>query len=135
TLRTVNSFVEVSLLDADGFPIDVELIGDDHGEAGLDALTDFGILADDGDGAVGSNTDKSRGQERGNGRLRGLREEFGSDFRVKSEQEATTGDGGDAKEGATVKECSVHRASSEIGYRAGGRLVRSEVIVTLNAAL
>jgi len=118
-LRTVNSFVEVSLFDADGFPIHVELVSDDHGETGLDALTDFRILADDGDGAIGSNTDKSRGQERGNGRLRGLREKFGSEFGVESEEKAAAGDGGDAKEGATVKECSVHRASSEIEYRAG----------------
>jgi hypothetical protein len=109
-LRAVDGFVEVGLLDADGFPIDVELIGDDHGETGLDALTDFRILADDGDGAVGSNADEGGGQERWNGRLRGLREKFRSDFGVEGEEKTSAGDGGDTKERATVKECSVHRA-------------------------
>ena len=134
-LRAVNGFVEVGLLDADGLPIDVELVGDDHGEAGLDALTDFRILADDGDGAVGGDADESGGQEGWNGRLRRLREKFRSDFGVEGEEESATGDGGDTKEGATIKECSVHRASSEIGYRTGSGLGRSEVIVTLKAEL
>jgi hypothetical protein len=54
---------------------------------------------------------------------------------MESKEESATGNSGDAKERATVKECSVHKASSETGYRAGGGLGRSEVIVTLNGAL
>ena len=53
-LRAVLGFVEVGLLDLDVLPIDVQLIGDDHGQMGLDALADLGILGHDGHDAVGA---------------------------------------------------------------------------------
>jgi len=133
-LRAVNGFVEVGLLDADGFPINVEFVSDDHGEAGLDALTNLRILADDGDGAVGRDADESGREEGWNGRLRGLRKKFWSDFGVESEQEAAAGDGGDTKERATVKECSVHRAPFEISILPDDPEKQDEAIVTLNEA-
>src|SRR5260221_14228026 len=45
-------FVEIGLLDADVFPINGELIGDDHGGMSFSALTAFGIFGHDGDAAV-----------------------------------------------------------------------------------
>jgi hypothetical protein len=64
-----------------------------------------------------------------------LRKKFRSDLGVESEEKAAAGDGGDAEERATVKECSVHGASSESEYRTSSLLGRSEAIVTLNGVL
>jgi hypothetical protein len=50
---------------------------------------------------------------------------------VESHQEATTGNGGDAEESATVKERSGHEVSSGIGFRLGEKLDQADAIVTL----
>jgi hypothetical protein len=61
----VEGFVEVGLLNADGGPIGVELLGDHHGEHGLDTLADLGGLGHEGDDAVGSDLNKGAGREVG----------------------------------------------------------------------
>src|SRR5260370_21163588 len=64
-LGTVFCFVEIGLLDADIFPIDVEFIGNDHGEMSFDALTDFRILGHDSDEVIGSDANERGGIESG----------------------------------------------------------------------
>jgi len=115
-LRAVFCFIKISLLDTDGFPIDVQFIGDDHGETGLDALADFGILAHDGDGAVGGHADKSSGKKRRRSCLRGLGEELGDLISMESEENAAASDSGNAKEGATIEERGNHKASVDSGF-------------------
>ena len=56
--------VEVALLDGDHLPVDVQLLGDDHRQRRLDALADLGVLADDGDLAVGGDLDEDVRNER-----------------------------------------------------------------------
>ena len=53
-LRAVDFGIDGGLLDFDEAPVRVELLGDDEGEGGLDALADFGALGEDGDGVVGA---------------------------------------------------------------------------------
>ena len=52
-LRLILGGVEVGLLHAHVRPVHVELLGDQHGQHRLDALTDFGVLGGDGDDAIG----------------------------------------------------------------------------------
>src|SRR6266481_7242554 len=60
-LRTIFSFVEIGLFDADVLPIDIEFVSDKHGEMSFDALADFGILAHDGNNAISGNAQKCCG--------------------------------------------------------------------------
>src|SRR5258708_20140677 len=52
-LDTIFGFIEVGLLDAHVFPVHVELVGDNHGQAGLYTLTNFGILSPVGGDPIG----------------------------------------------------------------------------------
>ena len=115
-LGAVFCFIEIGLLDANGFPIDVQFIGDDHGETGFHALTDFGILSHDGDGTVGGDANKSRGKKRWGSCLRGLGEELRDLIGVEGEEDAAARDSGNAKEGATIEERGNHKASVESGF-------------------
>jgi len=47
--------IDIGLLDLHVLPIDIEFLGDQHGQHGSDALADLGILGHNGDGAVRSN--------------------------------------------------------------------------------
>ncbi len=99
------------MLDADVFPINVELIGDDHGEMSLYPLTDFGILGHDGDDAVSRDAKKCR-REKGGGRGLGrLGKEFGDGIEMESDENASAGNGGDAKKTAAIEESGLHRTS------------------------
>jgi hypothetical protein len=114
-LGAESGFVEVGLLDANGFPIDVEFIGDDHRETGLHALPDLGIFTHDGDGAVGSDTDEGK-REKDWGRLRCRRlrrcgESLGGRLEMIGEEKAASGNGGDTKKSATIEERGVHGTS------------------------
>ncbi len=51
-LAAVLRGIHVGLLDLYILPIDVEFVGDQHGQHGSDALADLGILGHDGDGAI-----------------------------------------------------------------------------------
>ena len=104
-LRAVLRFVEVGLLDLDVLPIDVELVGDDHGEMGLDALADLGILGDDGDDAVGVNLTKARRYEVPAAGRGGLGEELRDADRLNVERPRACRrrQSGDAEERATVE--------------------------------
>ena len=62
--------VQVGLLDLDLRPVDVEFIGDDHRERGLDALSGLRILRDDGEGVVGVDRDVGVRRERRRGGAR-----------------------------------------------------------------
>ena len=57
--------VEVGLFDAHMAPVGIELLGDHHGEHGLDALADLGGLGHDCDGAVGGDFDEGVRREIG----------------------------------------------------------------------
>ena len=51
-LAAVLGGVHVALHDAHVLPVDVEFLGDQHRQRGLDALADLGVLGGDGDLAV-----------------------------------------------------------------------------------
>jgi hypothetical protein len=57
-LRAVARAIGDALLDPNLRPVRVEFLGDQHRQHGLDALTDFGVLADDRDGVVGVDRDE-----------------------------------------------------------------------------
>ncbi len=71
-LRAIFGFIEVGLFDADISPVDVEFVGDNHGQGGFYALADLRILAHDGDDAVRGDADEVDRQECGGRRLRSL---------------------------------------------------------------
>ena len=60
-LAAVGGLVEVGLLDADVFPVNVEFFGDEHGQLGLDALAHLGPAGFDGDSSVGRDLDEGGG--------------------------------------------------------------------------
>jgi hypothetical protein len=64
-----------------------------------------------------------------------LRKNLRNEFGVQSQEDAATGDGGDAEESATVKEGGAHGISLRIGFRPGYGLVKIHIIVTLNGIL
>src|SRR5260370_34473533 len=110
-LGTVFCFVEIGLLDADIFPIDVEFIGNDHGEMSFDALTDFRILGHDSDEAIGSDANERGGIESGGRSLRRLSKDLSDGIEMKSNEDASSGNGGDAEKTAAIEERGVHGAS------------------------
>ena len=68
-LPAVFGGVERRLLDAHVFPFDVEFLGDDHRQHGLDALADLGVLRHDRHDAVRRDPDEGvegSGSARGN---------------------------------------------------------------------
>src|SRR5256884_605792 len=126
-LRAVLGFFKVGLLDAHVFPIDVKLLGDEHGQTRFDALTNLRILGHDGDEIVGSNTDKSERLKCGRGRLgrgslSGRSKGFSGGLKMIGEKKTTTGKGGCFEKSATIEESRVHGASS--GDRRGSRGLR-----------
>ena len=110
-LRAEFRFVEIGLLDADVFPVDIEFIGDEHGEVRLDALADFGILAHDGHDAIGSDAQKCRGFESGGRRLQRLSKDFSDRIEMESDENSSSGDSGYAEKTAAIEECGLHRTS------------------------
>src|SRR6266436_8235557 len=121
-LRAVFRFVEIGLLDADVFPVDVEFFGDDHGEMGLHALTDFGILGHDGDDAVCGNAQERSGQEGGGRGLRRLGKDFGDGIEMESDENASAGNSGDTKKTAAIEKRGLHGTSLLlVKVAAGGR--------------
>src|SRR6266849_6205639 len=101
-LRTVFSFVEISLFDADIFPVDIEFISNKHGEMSLDALADLGILAHDGHDAISGNAQKCRRLESSGRSLRGLGKNFSDGIEMESDEDAASGDGGNAEKTAAI---------------------------------
>src|SRR5205823_12391853 len=121
-LRAVFRFVEIGLLNADVFPVDVEFIGDDHGKMGLHTLTDFGILRHDGDDAVCGNTKERSGQEGGGRGLRRLGKAFVDGIEMESDEDASAGDSGDTEKTAAIEKRGLHRTSLLLAkVAAGGR--------------
>jgi hypothetical protein len=102
SLGTIFGFVEIGLLNADIFPVDVKFVGDNHRQTGFYALADFRILAHDGDNAVSSDAEERGGQESGGRELRRLGKDFGDGIEMEREEEASARDCGDAKKGATI---------------------------------
>ena len=88
--------IQVGLLDLDLRPVDVELVGDDHRQRGLDALSSLGILRDDREGVVGVDRDVGVWRERGRGTTRTsaapLRQHV---RRVETDEQAAAGHGRD----------------------------------------
>ena len=130
-LRTVLRFLKIGLFDAHIFPIDVQLFGDEHGQARFDALSDFRILGHDGDHIVASDAHKGVWLECGCGRLRrgGLSSGskcFGGGLEMIGKQKTATGKGGNFEKSATVQKSGVHGASSGNRHGSGGltRLAR-----------
>src|SRR6266853_7023490 len=101
-LRAVFSFVEISLFDADVFPVHVEFISNKHGEMSFDALADLGILAHDGHDAISGNTQKCRRLESSGRSLRGLGKNFSDGIEMESDEDAASGDGGNAEKTAAI---------------------------------
>ena len=108
-LTAIERIVEVGLFDAHTAPICVELLGDHHGEHGLDTLTDLGGLGHDGDGAVAGYLDEGVRREVGPGcaELRG-----GMGKIEEAECKASTGRRADLQEtspresvGSEIHEC------------------------------
>jgi hypothetical protein len=56
-MNIVNGRIGGGLLDADGFPVEGELLGKNHGKCGHNALTHFGFADDQSDVIVGRNMD------------------------------------------------------------------------------
>jgi len=102
-LGAIFRFVEIGLLDADVFPSNVEFIGDDHGEMGLHALTDLGILGHDGDDAVRSDAQECGGQKNGGRGLQRLGKYLGDRLEMESDEDASSCDGGDAEKAAAIE--------------------------------
>src|SRR5260370_18059407 len=96
TLWSEFRFVEIGLFDANVFPVDVEFIGDKHGEMSLDALADLGILAHDGHDAISSNAQKCRRLESSGRSLRGLGKNFSDGVEMESDEDAASNDAGNA---------------------------------------
>jgi hypothetical protein len=110
-LRTIFCFVEIGLLDADVFPVDIEFVGDNHGETGLYALADLRILAHDGHDAIRCDADEGGGNECHRRGLRGLSKKFSDGIEMECNEDASAGDSGDAEKTAAVKERGLHRTS------------------------
>src|SRR6266404_689848 len=85
-LRAIFSFVEISLFDADVFPVHVEFISNKHGEMSFDALADLGILAHDGHNAISGNAQKCRRLESSGRSLRGLGKNFSEWIEMESDE-------------------------------------------------
>jgi hypothetical protein len=102
SLGTIFCFVEIGLLNADIFPIDVKFVGDNHGQTGLYALADLRVLAHDGDHAVSSDAEEGGGQECSGRELRRLGKDIADGIEMEREEEASACDCGDAKKGATI---------------------------------
>ena len=111
SLGTIFCFVEIGLLNADIFPIDVKFVGDNHGQTGFYALADFRILADDGDNAVSSDAEERGGQECGGRDLWRLGKDFCDGIKMKRDEHASAGDSGDAKKTAAIEKRGLHGAS------------------------
>ena len=69
-LRAVYGAIDLSLLDRDIRPLRIELLGEDHAEARLDALPDLRVLRDEGDPAVWCDAHERSGRERPRRRTR-----------------------------------------------------------------
>ena len=110
-LRAVFRFVEIGLLDADVFPIDVELIGDDHGEMGLHTLTDLRILGHDSDDAIGGDAKERGGQESSGRGLRRLGQDFGNGIEMESDEDASAGDSRYTEKTSAIEKRGLHRTS------------------------
>src|SRR5207247_10064184 len=110
-LRAEFGFVEIGLLDADVFPVDVEFIGDSHGQMSLDALADLGILAHNGHDAISGNAQKRRRLESGGRGLRRLRKDFRDRIEMESDEHPSAGNSGYAEKTAAIEECGLHRTS------------------------
>ena len=111
SLRTIFCFVKIGLLDADILPVDVEFVGDNHGETGFYALADLRILAHDGDNAIRCDADEGGGNEcRGRGLWR-LSKKFSDGIEMECNEDASAGDSGDAEKTAAIEERGLHRAS------------------------
>jgi hypothetical protein len=50
-----------------------------------------------------------------------LRKDFGDGIKMQCDENASAGDGGDAKKTAAIEECGVHKASCGDGCDSGGR--------------
>ena len=101
-LGAVLGRIVVGLLDADVLPVHVQLLGDEHGQHGLDALTDLRVLGDDGDDAV--RRDLHIGVQRrgvGVGQAGGADRRAGRQRQAEAQEHAAAGRGAGLQEGAT----------------------------------
>src|SRR2546429_9726331 len=110
-LRTILCFIEIGLLDADIFPVDVEFVGDNHGETGFYTLANLWVLAHDGHDAIRCDADEGGGNESGGRGLRRLGKKFSEWIEMECNEDASAGDSGDAEKTAAIEERGLHRAS------------------------
>ncbi len=116
-LRAVFRGVQVALLNPDVRPFNVELLGDEHREHDLDALSDLRVLRNDGGDAVAVDCDERVRIERCLIAAAPLREHF-KGIKIRGEHEAAPGQGRDLQKTATVnaRECEgAHLDSSVFG--------------------
>ena len=103
--------VEVGLLDLHLRPVDVEFIGDDLRERGLDALPGLRILRDDREGVVGVNRDVGVRRERRRGAARTSAALLRQHVRcVEGDEQAAAGRRRDLQKRTTV-ECRILQRS------------------------
>ena len=95
--------VQVGLLDLDLRPVDVELVGDDHRQRGLDALSGLRILRDDREGVVGVDRDVGVWRERRRGGTRTSAAPLRQHVRcVEADEQAAAGHGRDLQKRTAV---------------------------------
>src|SRR5205823_1347512 len=116
-LQAIFRVIDISLLDAHIFPIDIQLLGDKHGQHGLDALAHFRVLGDDRDDAIRSNANKSVWRERRGWRR--LAKELG--LEIDSQKHTAASQGAYAQKRAPTKghrrSSACHKASSLFARR------------------
>ena len=117
-LPAVLRLIEVGLLDADARPRHAELVGEDHRQRRLDALTDLGILRDDRDDVVGRDLDEGVRNKRLPG---SLRDDSRNRIEVRGDEHAATGQRRHAQERPSIElECRILCHRDLRGLRATG---------------
>ena len=101
-LAAVAGFIQISLLDADVFPIDIQFLRDEHGHGGFDALADFGVFGRDGEEVAWGDVDESGRDVILVGGRRLGKEGF-EGLGVEREEEAAASSGRNFQEAATIE--------------------------------
>ena len=125
--RAIKRGVEIGLANADVFPVNIELLGDDHGEGRFNALADFGISGSDGEDVVGGDLDVSEGHIVWGRRSVGLRDGQVEGVEVAGDEETAGGERGELKEVATAKECDGHMVLQTLERLGGFEKEYSEI--------
>ena len=116
-LRAVLRLIDVGLHDLDAAPIDVELVGDDHRQHVLDALTDLRVLRRDRHQAVRRDFHEcqrvvAHGRRSGRALCQQLHR-----IEMQCDQHAAASGGADLQEGATIEKILRHSSSVTLRRR------------------